>query len=77
MGVKAVFIDILYFSRLSLQSFGLIVKFIYKKRRARSIFKKTLILDGISQEVAKELAKSYPDPMKEILKLANTRKTGR
>jgi len=74
MDVKAVFIGILYFSRLSIQSLGLIVKLIYKKRRAKSIFRKTLILHGISQEAAQELVKSYPDPMNEILNLVSIRK---
>ena len=74
MGLKAVFIAVLYFSRLSIQSLGLIVKFIYKKRRAKSIFEKTLVRHGISQDAAKELAKCYPNPISEILSLANIRR---
>ena len=77
MDVKAVFVAILYFSRLSIQSLGLIVKFLYKKRRAKTIFKRTLILHGISNEAAKELVKSYPDPINEILNLVSIRKKGR
>jgi len=77
MGVTSFFIAILYFSRLSIQSFCLIMLFIYKKRRAKSIFRKTLILHEISQEAAQELVKSYPDPMNEVLNLVRIRKKGR
>jgi len=74
MGLKAVFIAVLYFSRLSIQSLGLIVTFLYKKRRAKSIFEKTLVLHGISQEAAQELTKYYPNPISEILSLVNIRR---
>ena len=74
MGLKAVFIAVLYFSRLSIQSLALIVKFLYKKRRAKSIFEKTLVLHGISQDAAQELAKCYPNPISEILSLVNIRR---
>jgi hypothetical protein len=74
MGLKAVFIAVLYFSRLSIQSLGIIVKFLYKKRRAKSIFEKTLVLHGISQDAAQELAKCYPNPISEILSLVKIRR---
>lgn len=74
MGVKVIFISVLYFSKLSIQSLGLMTKVVYKQRRAKSTFKKTLILHGISPEAAQELAKAYPNPINEILNLMNIRK---
>jgi hypothetical protein len=69
MGAKALFIDVLYCSRLALQSLGLITQTVVKRRRAKSTFKKTLITQGIPPEIAKEIVKEYPDPVTEILSL--------
>ena len=69
MGAKALFIDALYCSKLALQSLGLITQTVVKRRRAKSTFKKTLITQGISPEIAKEIAKEYPDPVTEIFSL--------
>ena len=69
MGVKALIIDILYFSRLCVQSLGLVTQAIVKRRRAKSTFKKTLMLQGIPPEAARELAEAYPNPLSEILSL--------
>ena len=69
MGAKALFVDVLYCSRLALQSLGLITQTAVKRRRAKSTFKKTLVLQGIPPEIAKEIAKEYPDPITEIFSL--------
>jgi hypothetical protein len=69
MGVKAIFIDILYCSRLALQSLGLVTQTAMKRRKAKSIFKKTLIFQGIPLRVADEITKVYPDPVTELLSL--------
>ena len=69
MGAKALFIDILYFSKLAVQSLGLVTQTIVKRRRAKSTFKKTLILQGIPPKIAKEIAEEYPNPVNEIFNL--------
>jgi hypothetical protein len=69
MGAKALFIDILYFSRLAVQSLGLVTQTIVKRRRAKSTFKKTLILQGIPPKIAQEIAEEYPNPVNEIFNL--------
>ena len=69
MGVKALFVDVLYCSRLALQSLGLVTQTAVKRRKAKSTFKKTLILQGVPPEIANELAKEYPNPITEIFSL--------
>jgi hypothetical protein len=69
MGAKALFVDVLYCSRLALQSLGLVTQTAVKRRRAKSAFKKTLILQGVPPKIAKELAKEYPNPITEIFSL--------
>jgi hypothetical protein len=69
MGITALFIDVLYFSRLAVQSLGLVTQTIVKRRRAKSAFKKTLINQGIPPKIAKEIAEQYPDPVNEIFNL--------
>jgi hypothetical protein len=69
MGAKALFIDILYCSRLALQSLGLVTQTALKRRKAKKTFKKTLILQGIPSEIAKEIAKAYPNPIVEIFSI--------
>jgi hypothetical protein len=69
MGAKALFIDILYFSRLAVQSLGLVTQTIVKRRRAKSTFKKTLIIQGIPPKIAKEIAEEYPNPVNEIFNI--------
>jgi hypothetical protein len=63
MGAKALFVDVIYCSRLAVQSLGLITQTAVKRRRAKSAFKKTLITEGLSPEIAKEIAEEYPDPV--------------
>ncbi len=69
MGAKALFIDVLYFSKLAVQSLGLVTQTIVKRRRAKSTFKKTLILQGIPPKIAKEIAEEYPNPVNQIFNL--------
>jgi hypothetical protein len=69
MGITAIFIDILYFSRLAIQSLGLITQTIVKRRRAKSTFKKALIIQGLPPKIAKEITEAYPNPITEIFSL--------
>ena len=67
MGVKALFVDALYGSKLALQSLGLVTQTAVKRRKAKSKFKKILILQGIPEEIAEEIAEEYPNPITEII----------
>ncbi len=69
MGAKALLIDVLYCSRLALQSLGLVTQTVVKRRKAKSTFKKTLILQGIPPKIAQEIAEEYPNPITEIFSL--------
>jgi hypothetical protein len=69
MGAKALFVDVIYCSRLAVQSLGLVTQTVVKRRRAKSTFKKTLITQGIPPEIAKEIAEEYPDPVTMIFSL--------
>jgi hypothetical protein len=69
MSAKALLVDVLYGSRLVVQSLGLVTQTAIKRRKAKSTFKKTLILQGIPPRIAKEIAKEYPNPISEILSL--------
>ena len=69
MGAKALFVDVLYCSRLALQSLGLVTQTVVKRRKAKLTFKKTLILQGIPPKIAKEIAEEYPNPITEIFSL--------
>jgi hypothetical protein len=69
MGAKALFVDVLYCSRLAVQSLGLVTQTMVKRRRAKSTFKKTLITEGIPPQIAKEIAEEYPNPVTEIFNL--------
>ena len=72
MGAKALFVDVLYGSRLAFQSLGLVTQTEVKRRKAKSTFQKTLILQGIPPKIAKEIAKEYPNPIAEILNLVKS-----
>ena len=69
MGAQALFVDVLYCSRLALQSLGLVTQTVVKRRKAKSTFKKTLILQGIPPKIAQEIAEEYPNPITEIFSL--------
>ena len=72
MGAKTLFVDALYISRLALQSLGLVTQTEVKRRKAKSTFQKTLILQGIPPKIAKEITKEYPNPIAEILNIVKT-----
>ena len=74
MSVKAVMISTYYFLKLSLISLGIIVKAKIRHRRAKTIFMKTLIRNGIPLEAAQELSRGYPNPMNEVLSLMKVRR---
>ena len=69
MGVKALFVDVLYASKLAFQSLGLVTQTTLKRRKAKATFKKTLIQQGIPPKIANEIAKEYPNPINEIFSL--------
>ena len=69
MGVKALFVDALYGSRLAFQSLGLVAQTSMRRRQAKSLFKKTLIQQGVSPEAANEIAKEFPNPINELFSL--------
>ena len=69
MGAKALFVDVLYGSKLAFQSLGLVTQTAVRRRKAKSAFKKTLIQQGIPPEIANEIAKEYPNPINEIFSL--------
>jgi hypothetical protein len=69
MGAKALFVDVLYCSRLALQSVGLVTQTTVKRRKAKSTFKKTLIQQGVPPKIANEIAKEYPNPITELLSI--------
>ena len=66
MGAKAVFVGVLYGSRLAIQSLGLVTQTVVKRRKAKTTFKKTLILQGIPPKIAHEIAEGYPNPVNEL-----------
>ncbi|PVX25847.1 MAG: hypothetical protein CW691_03250 [Candidatus Bathyarchaeum sp.] len=69
MRAKALFIDVLYCSKLAVQSVGLVTQTAMKRRKAKLAFKKTLISQGVPPKVANEIAKEYPNPLTEIVSL--------
>ena len=66
MHAKALFVNILYCTRLAFQSLGLVVQVAMKRRKAKSTFKKTLILKGIPPKIANKLTEEYPNPITEF-----------
>jgi hypothetical protein len=69
MSAKALIVDVLYGSKIALQSLGLVTQTAIKRRKAKSTFKKTLVQQGIPVQIANEIAKEYPNPIAEILSL--------
>jgi hypothetical protein len=69
MQVKAIFIGVLYGSKLAFQSLGFVTQTALKRRSAKSAFKKTLIREGIPLKIANEIAEEYPNPITEIFSL--------
>ena len=69
MSAKALFVDVLYGSKLAFQSLGLVAQTSMRRRKAKAAFKKTLIQQGVSPEVANEIAKEFPNPITELFSL--------
>jgi len=72
MGAKALFVDVLYGSKLAFQSLGLVTQTTIKRRKAKATFKKTLIQQGVPPEAADEIAKEYPNPVTDLLNLVRS-----
>jgi hypothetical protein len=69
MRAKALFMDVLYGSKIAFQSLGLITQTTIKRRKAKATFKNILIQQGICPEIANEIAKEYPNPISELFSL--------
>lgn len=72
MGAKALFVDAIYCSRLVVEAVGLVPQAIVKRQRAKSTFKKTLITEGVPAEIAKELAREFPNPMTTFINIVKS-----
>lgn len=72
MDAKALFVDALYCSRLVVEAVGLVPQAIVKRQRAKSTFKKTLITEGVTAEIANELAKDFPNPMTTFINIVRS-----
>ena len=69
MGAKALVSSALYGSKLAFQSLGLVTQTTMRRRQAKSMFKKTLIAQGVSPEAANEITKEFPNPISEIFSI--------
>jgi len=69
MGAKALFVDVLYGSKLAFQSLGLVTQTTLKRRKAKSTFKKTLIQQGVPPEAANEIAEEFPNPISALFSI--------
>ena len=69
MGAKTLFVDALYCSKLVLESMGLVTQAVVKRQKAKSAFKKTLINQGLTTEIATEIAREFPNPMTDFINL--------
>jgi hypothetical protein len=72
MGAKALISSALYGSKIAFQSLGLVTQTTMKRRKAKSTFKKTLIQQGVPPEVAKEIAREFPNPMTELINIVRS-----
>ena len=72
MGAKALFVDVIYGSKLAFQSLGLVTQTTIKRRKAKATFKKMLIQQGVPPEAADEIAKEYPNPVTDLLNLVRS-----
>jgi len=77
MSLKAIITGLFYVSKFSVQALALLVVAEYRHGRAKAAFRKTLILSGVHPSAARELAKAYPNPVKEILSLSSMRRAQR
>ncbi len=69
MGLTATIVSFYYFLKISFQFIVIMVRAKYSFWKARRTFSRTLVLDGISRESAREIATAYPNPMDGLLGL--------
>ena len=72
MDAKTLFLDTLYCSKLVLESMGLVTQAVVKRQKAKSTFKKTLIHQGLTAEIATEIAREFPNPMTDFINLVKS-----
>lgn len=69
MGLRSTLYTIFYSIKLIFSFTGLTVRLYFRRREAKSAFRKELVASGLSQEEAEEIAEEFPLKMGEVLKL--------
>jgi hypothetical protein len=69
MGAKSLLSSAIYGSKIAFQSLGLMTQTSMKRRKAKAIFTKTIVDQGVPLEVAKEIAKEFPNPVSELFSI--------
>lgn len=69
MELEYILSSVYHFSKISVQSLGLMAKAKIRHRKAKAKFRETLIHHGVPSGIAKELSKSYPNPIDEIFSI--------
>jgi len=59
----------MYGSKLAFRALDLVTQNTIKRRKTKSIFKNTLILQGIPPKIADEIAKEFPNPISEMFSM--------
>jgi len=72
MGAKSLLSSAIYGSKIAFQSLGLMTQTSMKRRKAKAIFTKTIVDQGVPLEVAKEIAKEFPNPVSELFSILKT-----
>jgi len=67
--LEYIFSSVYHFSKISIKSLGLMAKAKITHRKAKATFQETLIHHGVPPEIARELSKSYPNPIDEIFSI--------
>lgn len=69
MDLRSILYAIFYSIKLFFSFTGLTIRLYFKRRRAKSIFRKELVASGLSYEEAEEIAEEFPLKTGEVLKL--------
>jgi len=69
MGAKSLLSSAIYGSKIAFQSLGLMTQTSMKRRKAKATFTKTMVDQGVPLEVAKEIAKEFPNPASELFSI--------
>ena len=69
MDLKSLLYTFFYSIKLFFSFTGLTFSLYFKRRRAKSLFRKELVALGLSHYVAEEIAEEFPLKTKEMLKL--------